>query len=151
MASERVRHLKVKGAVFIALSTAVENAGLPCHVLPDGITIKVDEYTAYEPDASVYCGAELDDDALLLPNPLIVVEVLSPSTTRVDTGVKLAGYFKVESLQHYLIIDPVANRLVMHSRADNGVITTRVVETGRVVLEPPGIAFDLAEIWPLAG
>ena len=41
-----------------------------------------------------------------------VVEVTSPSTGRVDTVQKLADYFRVPSIQHYLIID-VARRMVV--------------------------------------
>ncbi len=40
------------------------------------------------------------------PNPVVVVEVLSPSTRGIDTTVKLAGYFLVPSLKHYLIVEP---------------------------------------------
>jgi Uma2 family endonuclease len=91
MAPERSRQGKEKFRAAKALEAAVERAGLPCHVLPDGITVLVDEYAPYEPDAGLYCGAEIDDEATILKNPLIIVEVLSPSTTHVDTGAKLAG------------------------------------------------------------
>jgi Uma2 family endonuclease len=39
------------------------------------------------------------------PNPVIVVEVLSPSTRGIDTTVKLADYFRVSGLRHYVIVD----------------------------------------------
>jgi Uma2 family endonuclease len=57
-------------------------------------------------DALVYCGPELPPDALLLENPIIVVEVASPSTGRNDATRKLAGYFSLASILHYLIIYP---------------------------------------------
>ncbi len=43
---------------------------------------------------------------LEVPNPLIVVEVLSPSTQSFDLGGKLQGYFALPSLRHYIILDP---------------------------------------------
>ena len=64
MAPERAGHAKVKFAVQKALETAAQEAGLPCHMLPDGMTVRVDAHTAHEPDALVYCGEELPDSAI---------------------------------------------------------------------------------------
>jgi Uma2 family endonuclease len=68
-ASERVAHAKAKGAAYIALSDAVRRAGAPCHVLPDGVAVRVDAATVFEPDAQLYCGPELPPDALLVGKP----------------------------------------------------------------------------------
>ncbi len=46
------------------------------------------------------------DDAILLVNLIVVVEVLSPSTAAIDHGRKLSNYFSLDSVQHYLILDP---------------------------------------------
>jgi hypothetical protein len=59
MSPEAVGHAKIKGAVYGALVSGIRQRNLPCHVLPDGVTIRIDETTAYEPDAQVYCGPEL--------------------------------------------------------------------------------------------
>lgn len=85
-AAERAAHADAKGAVFIALANAIRKRGLPCHALPDGMAVRVDKGTVFEPDAQVYCGPRLDPSALLVENPMIVVEVLSPSTGRNDAG-----------------------------------------------------------------
>ena len=41
MPSERMGHIEVKGAVYVALLRAVRKAGLPCHVLTDGAGVPV--------------------------------------------------------------------------------------------------------------
>lgn len=51
-----------------------------------------------------------------VPNPLIVVEVLSPSTRQFDVSIKLAGHFRVPSLADYLIVDPSEPMIVHHAR-----------------------------------
>ena len=51
MAPERVAHARLKSEVWLALRDAIKSAGLPCEALPDGMTVKIDEHTAYEPDA----------------------------------------------------------------------------------------------------
>lgn len=91
MSPERAGHGEMKFAVQTALADGLRKAGLPCHMLPDGMTIRIDEYTAHEPDALVYCGAKLPFDSIEVPNPVIVVEVAAASTRRVDAAVKLPG------------------------------------------------------------
>jgi Uma2 family endonuclease len=100
MAPERGAHLRVKGAIYKALDRAVTVAGVPCQVLPDGATVETGD-SDYEPEALVNCGEPMADDAVAAPNPVIIVEVLSPGTTSTDTGGKLADYFRVPSVAHY--------------------------------------------------
>lgn len=146
MAPQRVQHAAVKFAVQAALGGAIRAAGAGCHMLPDGMTVRIDDATAYEPDALVYCGKRIAGDAIEVPNPVIVVEVLSPSTHYRDFGVKLAGYFQVASVQHYLILDPERRRLIHHRRGE-GLIETRVLGEGTLLLAPPGIEISIAELF----
>ncbi len=68
------------------------------------MAVALDEATTYEPDALVRCGPPLPDDAVTLTDPVIVVEVLSPSTRASDAGTKLDDYVRLHSLRHYLIV-----------------------------------------------
>ncbi len=99
MAPERGAHLEIKAATWLALRQAIA-AGVPCQALPDGATVEIDDETDYEPDAVVNCGERMARDAVAVPNPVVVVEVLSPSTRSVDTGAKLTDYFRVPSVRH---------------------------------------------------
>ncbi len=141
MAPERAGHADCKFAVQIALRQAIGRAGLPCHMLPDGMTVRVDATTAYEPDALVYCGPRLPRSAVVVPAPVIVVEVLSPSAGFYDRHHKLTGYFAVPSLMHYLIVD-IDRRVVIHHARDHDAIRTRLLPSGPLRLDPPGL--DLA-------
>ena len=66
MVRERVAHLETKFAAQVALRGAIREAGLPCHMLPDGATVPVDAASAYVPEALVYCGAALQPDDTLI-------------------------------------------------------------------------------------
>src|SRR5260370_42604768 len=55
MAPERLSHADRKALVWLALRLAGTDAGLPCHVYPDGGTVAVDD-NAVEPDAILACG-----------------------------------------------------------------------------------------------
>jgi len=147
MAPERAGHAKVKFAVQVALRAAIQRAGIDCHMLPDGMTVRVDAHTAHEPDALVYCGQELPDSAVEVPNPIIVIEVLSPSTRHIDASAKLAGYFRVDSVRHYLIVDPDQPLVIHHARGEADIVATRILREGKIVLNPPGIELSVADFY----
>ena len=111
------------------------------------MTVKIDEHTAYEPDALVHCGEPLADDAVIVPAPVIVVEVLSPTTNARDAGAKLADYFRLPSLRHYLLVRTERPTVIHHRRGDGGVIETRIVTAGSLQLDPPGIILELDRIY----
>jgi Uma2 family endonuclease len=147
MSPEVVGHTKVKGMVFAALLAGIRQRALPCQALTDGATVRVDELTAYEPDALVYCGQELPPTALEVPNPIVIVEVLSPSSRRIDASLKLGAYFRLLSVMHYLIVDPTQPSIVHHARGTDDVILTRVVTSGSIALDPPGFELALGDIY----
>ena len=76
---------------------------------------------------------------------MIIVEVLSRGTTATDTGRKLADYFRVPSVAHYLVVHPT-RRTVTHHRRAGAEIETRIVVNGPIAMDPPGIVITTAEI-----
>jgi Uma2 family endonuclease len=109
--------------------------------------VRIDETKAYEPDAVVYCGRKIASSALEIANPAIIIEVLSQAVRRVQTSFKLAGYFRLPSVAHYLIVDPTQPSIIHHSRGSGDTILTRVITEGRIALDPPGLELDLADIY----
>ena len=146
MSPERARHNLVKLAAAVALRDAVRAAKLPCTVFTDGISVVIDDQNTREPDASVQCGVDVDLDSMILKAPMIVVEVASPSSERVDTETKLVDYFSVASICHYLIILPEQRVVVHHRREDDGKIETRIVRDGDIALMPPGMTVPFATL-----
>jgi len=144
---ERIEHVEIKLSAAIALRAAIARSQLQCRALPNGPTIRIDDYTAYAPDALVYSGQRLPGDSLVVPNPVIIVEVLSPTTSHTDTSAKLIGYFKLPSVHHYLIIDPDASSVEHHSRAADGSVSGHTVTSGPIRLDPPGLSLDVAEFF----
>jgi len=147
MSPEGAGHAKVKFAVQSALTAGIRARGLPCHMLPDGMTVRVEARTAFEPDALVYCGQEVAASALEIPNPVIVVEVLSPSTRHIDASKKLAGYFRLPSVAHHLIVDPTEPLILHHTRGTGDTILTHIVREGTIALDPPGLGLKLADVY----
>jgi Uma2 family endonuclease len=137
MSPERVGHARTKFRTAMALHKAVEDAGVPCEVLPDGLTVQTASDTAFEPDAIVHC-ATLDENSVIADAPIILVEVISPSSQSIDTIRKLSGYFTIPSVIHYLILD-TEKRLVIHHERKGERIETRFVSEGALTLDPPGL------------
>ncbi|MEA2768261.1 MAG: hypothetical protein QOD93_1223 [Acetobacteraceae bacterium] len=147
IAPERRSHAKRKGRIFIVLTRAVEAAGLPCEVYPDGMTVEVED-SDFEPDAILRCGDVLIGDGVSIPDPLVVVEVLSSSRRGVDLSRKMAAYFRVPSVKHYLIFWADRPQVIHHRRRDEEEgIETRVLMAGEIELDPPGVLITVEEIY----
>ena len=147
MAPERVAHARAKARAWLALGNAISVAEVRCEAFMDGLAVEVGPETAYEPDALVNCGDAADPESLVAPAPIIVVEVVSPSTSRVDTVQKLADYFRVPSIHHYLIVDARRRMAIHHQRLADGTLGTRIAATGPIVFDPPGITITVESLF----
>ena len=128
---ERALHALAEYEAQKALETGIARARLPCRLLPDGMTVRITARNAFEPDALVVCPSPSDFSAMEIPNPVIVVEVLSLSTVADDHGIRLGGYFSLPCVEHYLIVD--ADRPVLaQTRASERAIETRPARFGQV-------------------
>jgi Uma2 family endonuclease len=147
MSPEGAGHAKVKFAIQTALAVGIRARRLPCYMMPDGMTVRIDEKTAFEPDALVYCGKEVGLSSLEIPNPVILVEVLSPSTRRIDVSTKLSLYFRLPSVAHYLIVDIGQRAILHHARSADDTIRTRAVREGTIALDPPGLELAVEDVF----
>ena len=148
MPSETIGHIKLKSRVYAAFDAAISRAGLGFYALSDGATVRVSRDRAYEPDALVAPLPSPPDDALEVTDPVIVVEVLSPTpaSARRDLTTTVAGYALVASIQHYLVIDP-GERLVFHyQRVGELLAAPQAPAEGVVHLDPPGLEVPVADL-----
>lgn len=80
------------------------------------------------PDVLVVCPpieGEADD---VVSNPVLVVEVLSPSTEDLDRGTKFGYYRQIPSLKDYLVISQDQQRVEHHFRPEDELWSLRDVE-----------------------
>ncbi len=144
---ERAGHARTKLAVVDALRAAVDRAGVGCETFVDGLAVRIDETTVYEPDALVRCGDPLDDEAVEMTDPLIVVEVLWPSSRGRDAGAKLADYFRLASVRHHLFVSIFRRTVIHHQKLGGGEIRTCILNDGELQLDPPGLTLPVSEIF----
>ncbi len=119
MAGGSVPHSDIVGNAFFALRVALQGRG--CTVSTDALAIRVEAADLYTyPDVSVVCGerslhgTRFANTALL--NPLVLVEVLSPSTASYDRGAKFDLYAQIPSLQAYVLVSQDAPSVHVYSR-----------------------------------
>jgi len=142
-------HVHRKGRIFVALTRAIERAKVAYFVATDGATVRIDSTTAFEPDALVALLPYPDEASIEIPNPTIIVEVLSPSTAKRDLADKLTGYFSLPTVQHYLVIDPAEREIIWHRRAAGTALEPPLtLREGSFKLDPPGIEIAVADVFP---
>jgi Uma2 family endonuclease len=142
MAPAPAARVRVKQQAYARLLIAIAEAGLRCEAYVDGPGVRIDAATLYQPDVLARSGPPLSGDAQAISDPLIVIDVHSPSTRSHDRGARLVSYFSLPSLQHYLIVMPEARSVIHLARGLEGAIITRILPDGPVRLDPPGLTLD---------
>ena len=75
----------------------------------------------YYPDGMVVCDPNGPDDAYQ-DRPVVVFEVLSDATRRIDEGEKRDAYLTIPTLAAYLLIETDCPRVAVHRRTDQGFV-----------------------------
>ena len=146
MNPQRLDHINVKIAVVRVLQDLLQAKNF--QAIGDGMCVRIDDRTVFEPDALVYAGPQRKGDTTVITDPIVAVEVLSPGTKTVDTTRKLEGYFKLPSVRHYLIVDPKARAVVHHARDAAGAIATSVQSDGDVALSAIDVRIPVKNFFP---
>jgi Uma2 family endonuclease len=137
--------------VEIVSSLRRQLAGKPCRPHLDLILLCPSGRARY-PDVAVVCGPR-DPKSTRLCDPVVVVEILSPSTEAIDFIVKTVDYGSVPSVAAYLLVSQDEARVHVVRRTEHGFEPVATVEGLDHVIELPeiGVALSLAEIYRDSG
>ncbi|HEX7314804.1 MAG TPA: Uma2 family endonuclease [Pyrinomonadaceae bacterium] len=144
-------HGTIGSNVVVLLGTSLR--GGKCRAYTGDIAVYTPTLPPYRyPDASVVCGEpefknQKGHDALV--NPVVVVEVMSPSTAALDEGPKFDAYKAVATLRDYLLVSQDEPRVTHHVRLEGGAWEHRDVTDldASVELESVGCALRLRDIY----
>lgn len=95
--------------------------GRPCELYPNEIRVHIPATGLYTyPDVAVVCGEPRFEDAELdiLLNPVLIIEVLSPTTEAYDRGKKFEHYRTLDSLAEYVLVAQAEPRIEQYVRQD---------------------------------
>jgi Uma2 family endonuclease len=119
MVGARLSHHRIVQNVNFALRAHIRTKGLPCETFTETFWLKQRFLKlAVCPDIMVRCGA-LDRSSVSIDDPLILIEVVSPSSEDRDRGEKAAGYMRLTSLKHVCFIERDRVRIEVYDRKDD--------------------------------
>ncbi|WP_439814016.1 Uma2 family endonuclease [Zavarzinia sp. CC-PAN008] len=114
-----------------------------------GILSPTRDLTYYVVDLLITCS-ERDRETPYAQDPILIVEVLSKSTERVDRRTKLPDFRAIPSVEEILLIDPEKPHCEVHRRTGDGRWLVDLIR-GRdqhLVLESIGLKVPLSELYP---
>jgi Uma2 family endonuclease len=105
MSGASFAHNLITGNIFAELHTRLKGSGYVVFANEMRVSVPTAESYFY-PDIGVVCEEpRFEDDVFdTLLNPIVIVEVLSPSTEAYDRGDKCAHYRQLQSLQEYVLV-----------------------------------------------
>lgn len=117
MAGASDRHHRISANLFKLLDSHLEES--KCEVFITDLKLKTNENTFYYPDVFVACD-ENPESAYHRSTPVLIIEVVSPSTRQIDRREKLHAYQQITSLQEYLVVEQDKMHIELHRRQPNG-------------------------------
>lgn len=124
--------------------------GKPCEPFNSDTKVRIRFPTHtrfYYPDGMVVCEPNPPDDTFQ-DRPVVIAEVVSDATRRIDEGEKRDAYLTIASLMAYLIIETDQPRVVVHRRTDSGFVAEVYEGAGAVIpLDAIDIELPLAELY----
>lgn len=98
------------------------------------------------PDGTIICGKVETSarDPMAVTNPVLLIEITSPSTEAYDRGAKLEHYKELPSVREVLIVAHAASRLTLHRREADG--SWRVTEAQTPPVSGLPTALELASV-----
>lgn len=142
MSGATSRHNLIAQNCAFALRQAVRGKG--CKVFLEGVQLAVQasQYYTY-PDVMVTCNAEDVAAERTMRHPVLIIEILSPSTADHDRSWKFNQYKQLPSLQHYLLVAQHTCLVEWFRREESGVWSFTPLGELTDTLEIPELAVTL--------
>ena len=163
--TSEVRHEYFEGEVFamagaskshnvlaqnLAAGLRAALRGKGCQTFMEDVRLVMKENVHYVyPDVLVTCDPTDRRDAYLVRHPVLIAEVLSPSTGEYDRTEKFANYQKIPSLRHYLLVSQTAWVVEWFRRDEAGqwIYTLLHEPTGVLKIPDLGLVLPLHELY----
>lgn len=161
----QVKHEYIAGRVYAMSGGSANHSGVAsnfirnvvgcsqgrrCRTFTGDLSVRIEQSFGviyFYPDASVVCSP-VDGDSQFTSEPVVVLEVLSPSTRRVDETSKLQGYLSLESLQVCLLAESDRPLVTVYRRAgDHFAVEVYDGRDAVISLEEIGTALALTDLY----
>ena len=125
MSAPNRRHQELLGNLHLLFGTFLKGKSCKVYLAPFDVRLNADtlDNTVVQPDLLIVCDHSKLNKAGCAGSPDMVVEILSPSTSRYDRTLKFNTYLK-SGIREYWVVDPETNTLAVHI-LKNGEYVTR--------------------------
>lgn len=115
MKAPTVVHQRVIGEVHRQIANFIRERGGDCQAImsPVDVQLDCDDKTMIQPDLVIACDTDKLKKWGIYGAPDFVLEVVSPSSRKLDTGTKMAKYLEA-GVREYWILDPYQKRLIIY-------------------------------------
>lgn len=146
MAGTSDRHNIISGNIFANLWSHLRDS--PCRPFIENIKVRVNQDTFYYPDILVSCE-ETPESPYYRKEPILIIEVVSPSTEQIDRREKLRAYQQMPSVQEYVIVEQEKISVEIHRRQPDGRWITYFFTRNdkEFTLESVELTLELAEVY----
>jgi len=119
MTGGKLNHFRIIHRIQVLLESGLADS--ECEVIASGMFVRSGYARLLAPDVSVVRGEpETEANTRILLNPILVVEVTSPSSIEHDRISKRAYYRDVASIEAYLIVDQHRVLVELYTRSETG-------------------------------
>jgi Uma2 family endonuclease len=144
MAGGSLAHSAIQRNLAMALGNRLR--GKPCQFFGSDLKVQAAENSSRYPDGMVLCS-DLDQSLKIVRNPVVLFEVLSPSTAGKDRIVKAREYQATPSVQRYVMLEQDRIGATVHVRAADGWSVIVLKDDDTLALPEIGLAIPLAEFY----
>ncbi len=117
MAGTSDKHNLITGNIYVALSIHLRDSH--CDPFFTDIKVRANPDVYYYPDVLVSCE-ENPENPYFRNKPILIIEILSPSTQEIDRREKLLFYQQMPSVQEYAVVEQQKMLVEIHRRQPDG-------------------------------
>jgi Uma2 family endonuclease len=146
MAGASQNHNRIIGNFFNVLANHLRNS--PCEPYSENVKVRVSEEVFYYPDVLVTCEGNFNNP-YYSEQPILIIEVISPSTAQTDRREKLRAYQQMPSVHEFVIVEQDLISVEIHRRQSDGRWITYYYtrQDTEFTLESVDLMLQLAEVY----
>ncbi len=144
MTGGTLNHGLIQANLLMALGPRLR--GGPCRIIGEIVKIKTSTGIRY-PDAMVICSP-VDGRATWTSEPVVIFEIVSPSTARNDLGAKNTEYQTLPSLRRYVVLHQNVAAAEVFFRDEEGEWAHEFVsQHGALIMPEIGVSMPLSNCY----
>ena len=124
MSAPTWQHQEILGNLHLQLGNFLKGKQCKVFFAPFDVRLNADTFdnTVVQPDIVVICDSNKMMKTGYVGGPDMIIEVLSPSTTRMDNNIKFSKYLQA-GVREYWVVDPENKTLAVHILKDGEYVT----------------------------